>query len=158
LTGTGNSTYAPSEAAVIAYVSNATAATANAAKKIVNDAGTLCYTYTDISNISTAAGNAYSLASGKLSPDGNLTGTWQGNSPSSFAAAGHTHAYLPLAGGTTTGDVQFNKRIIAYSYTTSNAGPFITFDKNGSHAAGIGPDGTEMTIQFGTVDNYSSTA
>ena len=68
------------------------------------------------------------------------------------------HFFLPLTGGITTGDVQFNKRIIAYSYATSHDGPFITFDKAGGNAAGIGPDGTPMTIQFGTVDNYSSTA
>lgn len=33
----------------------------------------------------------------------NITGTWQGYSPSSFALASHSHSYLPLSGGTMSG-------------------------------------------------------
>lgn len=51
-----------------------------------------------------------------------------------------------------TGTKTFHKRIIAYGYKQANNLPFMTFDKPGNNAAGIGPDGTSNRIKFGPCD------
>ena len=53
---------------------------------------------------------------------------------------------------TITGTKTFQKRIVAYGYKQSSSLPFITFDKPGSYATGIGPDGTSNRIKFGPCD------
>ena len=53
---------------------------------------------------------------------------------------------------TITAKKTFKETIIAYKYGVANNLPFITFDKPGSHYAGIGPDGTSNRIHFGPCD------
>lgn len=50
---------------------------------------------------------------------------------------------------TITGQKQFKALIQAYRYPNANNLPFMTFDKPGSYAAGIGPDGTGNRVKFG---------
>lgn len=53
---------------------------------------------------------------------------------------------------TITAKKTFKETIIAYKNEVANNLPFITFDKPGSHYAGIGPDGTSNRIHFGPCD------
>lgn len=53
---------------------------------------------------------------------------------------------------TITGQKQFKTLIQAYRYPNANNLPFMTFDKPGSYAAGIGPDGTSNRVKFGPCD------
>ena len=53
---------------------------------------------------------------------------------------------------TITGTKTFQKRIIAHGYKQASNLPFMTFDKPGSYATGMGPDGTNNRIKFGPCD------
>lgn len=53
---------------------------------------------------------------------------------------------------TITGTKTFQKRIIAHGYKQATNLPFMTFDKPGSYATGMGPDGTSNRIKFGPCD------
>lgn len=79
----------------------------------------------------------------------NFTGTWQGNSPSAFAPASHSHSYVPLSGGTMTGKLQVNSLIFGFNYTNTNNAAAFMFDKPGTHYTGIGANGSTSTIKFG---------
>ena len=64
-----------------------------------------------------------------------------------------TSYYVTLSTDQTiTGTKTFQKRIIAYGYKQATNLPFMTFDKPGSYATGIGPDGTNNRIHFGPCD------
>lgn len=63
---------------------------------------------------------------GGIQLDGTNTVLHSGNYSSYAAAAGHTHAYLPLSGGTLTGGLSSNSAIITSSYIqVSNAAGYI---------------------------------
>ena len=79
----------------------------------------------------------------------NFIGAWQGNSPSAFAPASHSHSYVPISGGTMTGKLQVNNIIFGYNYTNSNNAAAFMFDKPGSHYTGIGANGSDSAIKFG---------
>lgn len=79
----------------------------------------------------------------------NFIGAWQGNSPSAFAPASHSHSYVPISGGTMTGKLQVNNIIFGYNYTNSNNAAAFMFDKPGSNYTGIGANGSDSTIKFG---------
>ena len=91
------------------------------------------------------------------------TGTWgigiTGNAATATKAtqdgSGNTITsyYVTLSTDQTiTGTKTFQKRIIAYGYKQATNLPFMTFDKPGSYATGIGPDGTNNRIHFGPCD------
>lgn len=82
----------------------------------------------------------------------NFNGTWQGNSPSAFAAASHTHSYVPLSGGTMTGKLQVNHTIFSYQYTNSNNRAAFMWDKPGSNYTGVGACAQADMIHFGPCD------
>ena len=71
-----------------------------------------------------------------------------------YSEVGHTHSYLPLSGGTVTGNLQVRGTIFAYRYsqTGGDSAPAIVYDKPGGSYTGIGCHGTADTIWFGAVD------
>ena len=71
-----------------------------------------------------------------------------------YSEVGHTHSYLPLSGGTITGNLRVQGTVFAYRYDTANGhnAPAIVYDKPGGSYTGIGCHGTEDTIWFGAVD------
>lgn len=79
----------------------------------------------------------------------NFIGAWQGNSPSAFAPASHSHSYVPISGGTMTGKLQVNNIIFGYNYTNSNNAAAFMWDKNGSNYTGVGSCNTTDMIHFG---------
>ena len=82
----------------------------------------------------------------------NFIGAWQGNSPSAFAPASHSHSYVPISGGTMTGRLQVNNIIFSYNYSNNNNAPAFVWDKPGNHYTGVGASGTD-TIKFGPVNS-----
>ena len=67
------------------------------------------------------------------------------------ASGGGSGAYVPIGGGTMTGQLQVNAPILGYNYTNSNNAPAFIFDKPGSYYTGIGANGESDTIYFGAV-------
>lgn len=103
----------------------------------------------------------------------NITGTWQGYNPSSFALASHSHNYLPLSGGTMSGalnfangtlnllgdDVYFGDQNVAGAFCIKGANGTTNLrmiQHSGTAAGTISFDGSSFTISNyinGTIAN-----
>ncbi|SCG87899.1 Uncharacterised protein [uncultured Clostridium sp.] len=56
-----------------------------------------------------------------------------GSKPSTFTPSSHTHNYLPLSGGTVTGDLRVNSKITTSSIELYDAKPYIDFHFDGNN-------------------------
>ena len=115
----------------------------------------------------TSAGNADTVDGVHVTWSGSITDTswlaaWESSSsircisPSSIKLSRFTDdilsgKYLPLSGGTITGNLNVYNYIFAYRYSVNNNAPAIVFDKQGGYYTGIGACGIENTIYFGAV-------
>lgn len=83
-----------------------------------------------------------------------------GQHSSAFATSGHTHSYLPLAGGTMTGDAQFSDGTNVEGRLVSSSGTFYvqagTDSSDTSAALVLARTGTSGTA-INTVDIYVTT-
>ena len=115
----------------------------------------------------TSAGNADTVDGVHVTWSGSITDTswlaaWESSSsircisPSSIKLSRFTDdilsgKYLPLSGGTITGNLNVYNYIFAYRYRVNNNAPAIVFDKPGGYYTGIGACKVENTIRFGAV-------
>ena len=77
------------------------------------------------------ASDVYAWAKASSKPSyswGEITGK-----PSSFTPSSHTHNYLPLSGGTVTGDLKVNSKITTSSIELYDAKPYVDFHFDGNN-------------------------
>lgn len=80
---------------------------------------------------------------------GNYIGTWQGYSPSSFAEASHSHSYLPLSGGTLTGNLTITEtKNILLRPNNSGYTAGIGYDTNGNECIALWAKNTVTRLRW----------
>lgn len=85
-------------------------------------------------------------AEGQLSADTNTYALSSHNHDGTYAPASHVHSYLPLSGGTLTGDITYNNSGLGLQWTMNTDAAYIKFYNTGN-------GDTDSRLEYGTADD-----
>jgi hypothetical protein len=85
-------------------------------------------------------------AEGQLSADTNTYAVSSHNHDGTYAPVSHVHSYLPLSGGTLTGDITYNNSGLGLQWTMNTDAAYIKFYNTGN-------GDTDSRLEYGTADD-----